>query len=135
MRVDILKVPHHGRSYNLATDFFQRIIADRYVFSGNGENGNPERESLEMLLNARGTDPFEVHLTYPIDEIDTARKADHEKQQKKAKAAGKTPAPDWVASTDSLDALIKAGSFKANQKIVIADPSSHVIDLLDPLGF
>jgi len=135
MRVDILKVPHHGSSYNLATDFFQRIIADRYVFSGNGENGNPERESLEMLLHARGTDPFEVHLTYPIDEIDIARKADHEKQQKKAKAAGKTPAPDWVTSTDSLDALIKAGSFKANQKIVIADPTSHVIDLLDPLGF
>ena len=135
MHVDILKVPHHGSAYNLATDFFKRITADHYVFSGNGENGNPERESLEMLLEARGTDPYDVHLTYPIAEIDDARKADHEKQQKKARAAGKTPAPDWIAATDSLDALMKAGRFKANQRILIADPASHVIDLLDPLGF
>jgi len=135
MHVDILKVPHHGSSNNLETGFFERIIADRYVFSGNGEHGNPERDSLEMLLEARGADPFEAHLTYPIDEIDVARKEDHEKEQKKAKARGKTPAPDWVATTDSLDALVKSGRFKANQKIVIADPTKHVIDLLDPLGF
>jgi len=135
MHVDVLKVPHHGSSNNLETGFFERIPADRYVFSGNGEHGNPERESLEMLLEARGTDPFEAHLTYPIDEIDVARKEDHEKEQKKAKARGKTPAPDWVAATDSLDALIKSGRFKADQKIVIADPTKHVIDLLDPLDF
>jgi len=135
MHVDVLKVPHHGSSNNLETGFFERITADRYVFSGNGEHGNPERESLEMLLEARGTDPFEAHLTYPIDEIDVARKEDHEKEQKKAKARGKTPAPDWVAATDSLDALIKSGRFNADQKIVIADPTKHVIDLLDPLDF
>jgi len=135
MHVDILKVPHHGSSNNLETGFFERIIADRYVFSGNGEHGNPERESLEMLVEARGSDPFEAHLTYPIDEIDVARKEDHEKEQRKAKARGKKPAPDWIAASDSLDALVKSGRFKANQKIVIADPTKHVIDLLDPLGF
>jgi len=135
LHVDILKVPHHGSSNNLETSFFKRITADRYVFSGNGEHGNPERESLEMLLDARGSDPFEAHLTYPIDEIDVARKQDHEKEQKKARARGKTPEPDWVAATNSLDALIKSGRFKSNQKIVIADPAKHVLDLLDPIGF
>jgi len=43
MEVDILKVPHHGSSNNLDTDFFERIVADHYVFSGDGEHGNPER--------------------------------------------------------------------------------------------
>ena len=54
MHVDVLKVPHHGSSNNLETDFFERITADHYVFSGNGEHGNPERETLEMLFKARG---------------------------------------------------------------------------------
>ena len=39
---------------NLDDDFFERITADHYVFSGDGEHGNPERESLEMLFEARG---------------------------------------------------------------------------------
>jgi hypothetical protein len=30
----------------------ERIIAKHCVFSGNGEHGNPERESLEMLFKA-----------------------------------------------------------------------------------
>src|SRR5207344_790094 len=96
--IDLLKVPHHGSSNNLDKDFFERIIADHYVFSGDGEHGNPERESLEMLLKARGgDDDYQVHLTYPIKEIDVERKKDWEKEQRKerakvakAKAAGKT---------------------------------------------
>ena len=135
LHVDVLKVPHHGSSNNLETGFFERITADHYVFSGNGEHGNPERESLEMLLDARGSDAFDIHLTYPIDEIDAARKADREKEQQKAKKRGKTPPPDWQAATDSLDALVKSGRFLPGQKLLIADPAKHVIDLLDPLGF
>ena len=57
MHVDLLKVPHHGSSNNLDDEFFERITADHYVFSGDGEHGNPERESLEMLLDARGDAP------------------------------------------------------------------------------
>ena len=43
MQVDLLKVPHHGSANNLAQDFFERIIAKHYVFSGDGEYGNPTR--------------------------------------------------------------------------------------------
>ena len=62
LHVNILKVPHHGSSNNLAGDFFERITADHYVFSGNGEHGNPERESLEMLSAARGGEKYQIHL-------------------------------------------------------------------------
>src|SRR5512145_3014044 len=69
LHVNVLKVPHHGSANNLAQDFFERVTADHYVFSGNGEHGNPERESFEMLLAARGNSKYEMHLTYPIKEI------------------------------------------------------------------
>ena len=65
MHVDILKMPHHGSDRNIDPIFFQRISADHYVFSGNGEHGNPERETLQMLLDESGDDEFTIHLTYP----------------------------------------------------------------------
>src|SRR4029453_2274998 len=104
----------HGSSNNLDLDFFERITADHYVFSGNGEHGNPERESLEMLLKARGDkEEYQIPLTYPINEIDVERKKDWEKEQAKekakvakAKAADKKskikPRPDWSAAKHSL---------------------------------
>ena len=55
MHVDVLKVPHHGSANNnIETIFFRRVTADHYVFSGDGEHGNPERETIEMLFEARG---------------------------------------------------------------------------------
>ena len=69
-------MPHHGSARNVETDFFRRIIADDYVFSGDGKHGNPDRETLEMLFEARGRNSFTMHFTYPIKEIDTERKKD-----------------------------------------------------------
>jgi hypothetical protein len=141
MEVDILKVPHHGSSNNLGADFFERIKPAHYVFSGNGEHGNPERESLEMLFAARGAESFEIHLTYPVDEIDAGRKADWEKEQakeKKKKAAGgkSTVRPNWSVATNSLAAFFKKITLAKGQRISIVDQKlPHVIDLLDPLGF
>lgn len=138
IHVDVLKVPHHGSSNNLDDDFFQRITADHYVFSGNGEHGNPEREALEMLFKARGTAPFQIHLTYPIDEIDVARKEDWKKEQAKEKQrkSGKKPRPDWQPAKQGLAAFFKKTKLAAGQEIRIVDKAKpHVIDLLEPLGF
>jgi beta-lactamase superfamily II metal-dependent hydrolase len=85
IEVDLLKVPHHGSARNLDDDFFERIIAKHYVFSGNGEHGNPERDALQMLLNARGDANYEIHLTYPTEEIDVERTNDWNKEQIKEK--------------------------------------------------
>ena len=83
MHVDLLKVPHHGSSNNLDNDFFERITANHYVFSGDGEHGNPERDALKMLRDARGDADYTIHLTYPIAEIDTARQDDWTRSKKK----------------------------------------------------
>ena len=139
--VNLLKVPHHGSSNNMETVFFKRLPADHYVFSGDGEHGNPERETLEMLLEALGVDAeYTIHLTYPIEEIDIERQADWEKEQAKEKArkkknpATKKPVREnWSPEKHSLGALFKSNP-KFGEKVVIVDPSKpHLIDLLDPL--
>lgn len=136
MHADVLKVPHHGSARNLDDDFFERITADHYVFSGNGGHGNPEREALEMLFRARGKQPFEIHLTYPVDEIDEGREADWEKEQAKEKKSGKKPRPDWSPATQGLVAFFEGTKLAEGQKIQIVDAAKpHVIDLLDPLGY
>jgi hypothetical protein len=146
LHVDLLKVPHHGSSNNLEAGFFERITADHYVFSGNGEHGNPERQSLEMLFRARGSAPFVVHLTYPVDEIDIERKKDWEKEQAKERAqnrrrraGGKSPKPergDWSPKVHSLQAFFDKHPLAPGQSVQIVGPTRpHVIDLLDPLGF
>jgi len=143
LHVDILKGPHHGSDNNLDDDFFERITADHYVFSGDGEHGNPERASLEMLLKARGDDDdYQVHLTYPIKEIDVERKLDWEKEQAKekakvaaAKAAGKAPPKkkpraNWSPAKNSLASLLKANpKFAAKFTFIDGDTERHVIDL------
>ncbi|HEV2801962.1 MAG TPA: hypothetical protein VGW12_15905 [Pyrinomonadaceae bacterium] len=65
MHVDLLKLPHHGSSRNVATDFFTRVTADHYVASGNGKRDNPEKATLQMIVDARGDEEYAIHLTYP----------------------------------------------------------------------
>ena len=142
MHVDILKVPHHGSTNNVERDFFTRITADHYVLSSNGQHGNPERETFAMLLEARGNDPFALHLTYPIEEIDAARKLDWEHEQSKErtkKAKGrrtKDPRPDWSPKKHSLAAFFTKDRLAPGQELRIAgETAPHVIDLGDQLRF
>lgn len=70
LKVDILKLPHHGSSRNLDDDFFQRIHADHYVVSGDGTYGNPDRATLQMIENARPEGGYVVHMTYSAADCD-----------------------------------------------------------------
>lgn len=135
--VDILKVPHHGSDNNMETSFFKQVTADHYVFSGDGEHGNPERKTLQMLLDARGTDAnYTIHLTYPVDAIDKGRKADWLKEQAKEKKRKKKN-PDIKVREDWSPAKHGLASFFAKNpklKVMIVDEKKpHLIDLLEPL--
>lgn len=139
IEVDLLKVPHHGSANNLDDDFFERVIARHYVFSGNGEHGNPERESLEMLIAARGDADYEIHLTYPVDELDAERKKDWEKERnKELTRKKKKPATEvreeWSPADHSLAALFKQNPEVAAKVRIVAEREAHVIDLGEPLG-
>lgn len=122
IKIDVLKCPHHGSNRNVEPIFFRRIIADHYVFSGNGEHGNPERETLEMLLGERGDANYTVHLTYPIDEIDVERK-------KEAKKKGKP----WSPKKQSLAAFLEANPKFAKKIVFVDENKPHLINLLDKM--
>jgi hypothetical protein len=138
MKVDVLKVPHHGSANNLEDDFFERVVARHYIFSGNGQHGNPEREAFEMLLRARGKAAFVAHLTYPIDEIDGEREKDWERerereQAKKKKKPGTVVRAKWSAKKHGLAALLEGGEMSQGQKVrIVGTKKPHVIDLLVP---
>jgi hypothetical protein len=139
MHVDLLKVPHHGSANNLDHDFFERITADHYVFSGDGEHGNPEREALQMLWDARGEADYTIHVTYPIEEIDAARQDDWLKEQnKEKKKKQKNPStkvrPDWSSQKHSLAAFFAEHPELAEKVSVVETGKAHVIDLAEPLG-
>ena len=53
-----------GRCRNIDSDFFERIVADRCGFSGDGKFGNSERETSEMLLLLGDKDDYRIHFTY-----------------------------------------------------------------------
>lgn len=63
LHVNLLKMPHHGSHHNVETDFFRTITADHYVVSGDGKHGNPEVDTLEMLVEARGVKGYTLHFT------------------------------------------------------------------------
>jgi hypothetical protein len=137
MHVDLFKAPHHGSANNAEASMFERITADHYVFSGDGEHGNPERETLEMLFEARGDKPFAMYFTYPIDEIDAERKIDWKKEQAKEKSRkeksgrGKVR-ENWSAKKHSLAAFLKSRNLAAAGQTVtiVPDGTAHTIDLL-----
>lgn len=64
LKVDLLKMPHHGSHHNIDTDFFEQVIADHYVISGDGGHGNPEKDALDMIVNSRRDNDFTIWLTY-----------------------------------------------------------------------
>lgn len=138
MHVDVLKVPHHGSANNLERDFFRRITATHYVFSGNGEHGNPEREALEMLLSSQGSGNYTMHFTYPIQDIDRERKKDWLKQQAKEKTRKNKNAktrlrPDWSPRDHSLEALFADHKEFGKKVSIVEEGQPHVINLLDDL--
>ncbi len=138
IEVDILKVPHHGSSNNLDTDFFERIVAKHYVFSGDGEHGNPDRESMEMLLAARKNEDYKIHLTYSLEDIDEKREEDWNKERKKqvdrkARTGEGQVRERWSAEKHGLVAFFDANpNFKA-KLVIVGENDAHVVDLGTPL--
>ncbi|HYF33008.1 MAG TPA: MBL fold metallo-hydrolase [Chitinophagaceae bacterium] len=57
LHVDVLKIQHHGANANMTLDFCNRITADYYVFCGNGEHSNPEKQVVQAIIDSRTTQP------------------------------------------------------------------------------
>ena len=125
LEVDLLKMPHHGSDNNVNEDFLSRVTAPSYLFTGNGEHGNPERDTFQMLFDARPGAAMRLFLTYTIDEIDPERRIDHEKERQKAIGRGKQPEPPWTDESNALGVLLPA----APQGVEVVEPAGDFVEL------
>lgn len=127
LEVGILKMPHHGSIRNLDEkgDFLRRITSRNYVFSGNGEHGNPDRETFDLLFKTRPGAAMNLYLTYPIEDMDPVRKKIHEKERSKALKKQK-PYPEWTHPANSLQAALKPEP--AGVTVVVHDGSPMIIE-------
>ncbi len=53
LHVDALKMPHHGSKHNFDENFARLVSADHYVFSGNGDYGNPTIKVINEVFESR----------------------------------------------------------------------------------
>jgi beta-lactamase superfamily II metal-dependent hydrolase len=124
--VDLLKMPHHGSDRNVDEDFLTRVTAPCYLFTGNGEHGNPERGTFQMLATSRPGADMALHLTYTVAEIDAERRNVHDKERrKKMKRAKGAPPAEWSDEQHSLAALI--ATFPPNIRVV--EPDGPIVTL------
>jgi len=63
IRLDLLKVQHHGSNHSVTEYFFRQVIADKYLISGNGAHGIPHMKTLRWLSNARKDQEYDVYMT------------------------------------------------------------------------
>ena len=105
--------------------FLRAHHADHYVFSGDGQYGNPERETLEILAAARGDDDYQIHPTYPVDSIDAERKKDWERRSSEGtrptcRETDRARPRKWSNAEHSLAAFL-ADHPDVNDKIVVVE--------------
>lgn len=131
--VDLLKMPHHGSDRNVDEDFLRRIPARQYLFTGNGEYGNPERETFRMLAEARPDVEMDWYLTYKPTDIDRIRKQLYERDRDKElakQAAGLLRAPrvprlQWTDADNSVATLLAS----LPDRITIVEPAGEFVEL------
>ena len=78
--VNVLKVQHHGSSNNSDSEFFESVTADHYIFSGDrdGTGSNPDKATIVMLQEARGSDEYTMHFSNFDSDIIRWLERDHE---------------------------------------------------------
>ncbi len=59
---DLLTIPHLGSKRNITFDFFKRVKASGYLFSGDGRHGNPDIATVASLISARGCDFYRMYF-------------------------------------------------------------------------
>ncbi len=131
LEVRLLKMPHHGSDRNVDVPFLKRVTAPQYLFTGNGEHGNPERATFEMLIEARPAAPMEFYLTYTLDTIDAERKREHDEAHEKdqRKQAEGTLKRQPLAAWSDEDHSVKALLSDAPANVRTTEPSGSFVTL------
>ncbi|WP_067215600.1 ComEC/Rec2 family competence protein [Marinomonas gallaica] len=70
IKVDAVKISHHGSQNNTSLDLLRRIECDRYLISTNGKShGHPDLETLARIAIVNTQTQTEIHLNYDVETI------------------------------------------------------------------
>jgi hypothetical protein len=69
LKVDLLKLPHHGSDRDVDRDYFESIQARHYVISADGKYTNPDVATLEMIAASRPDNDYTIWLTNAPEEF------------------------------------------------------------------
>ena len=69
MKLDILKMPHHGSDRNITEEFLKKFPAEHYIISADGRHGNPDPNTLKAIVQVRGSAKYKIHFTNTVDNI------------------------------------------------------------------
>ncbi|MDP8975471.1 MAG: MBL fold metallo-hydrolase [Actinomycetota bacterium] len=70
---NVLKVQHHGSEFNLSRRFAERVLADHYVFCGDGAHHNPDPSVVKTIVETRlDVDPGPFTLWFNCSPARTA---------------------------------------------------------------
>ncbi|MFB3776818.1 MAG: ComEC/Rec2 family competence protein [Bryobacteraceae bacterium] len=69
LKVDAVKVPHHGSKFNNGPALIGMLDSPRWLFSSNGDKfGHPDREAVARILWARRGDGTGLYFNYASEE-------------------------------------------------------------------
>jgi beta-lactamase superfamily II metal-dependent hydrolase len=63
VKIDLLKMPHHGSIRNCTARFLTFFLADHYVFSADGKYDNPDPPTVEAVVKLHGDRGIKMYFT------------------------------------------------------------------------
>lgn len=102
-RCNVLKVQHHGSEHNLSVTFAQTVLADNYVFCGDGAHGNPDPSVVKTIAETRlaaDPSPFTMWFTCSPERTLSTRRSALRAAIDEAQAAA---APNPAVTVNVLD--------------------------------
>jgi beta-lactamase superfamily II metal-dependent hydrolase len=134
-RVDLMTIPHLGSHHNVTVDFFRKVRARGYFFSGDGRHNNPEIATVASLITARECDEYRMYFVNREGGTSTTdRQEPADAEETPDEEQEKAPASDPHGAR--LDEFFKAEQpFNPNYRRVFrsATGGSVIIDLLNPV--
>jgi hypothetical protein len=135
--VDLMTIPHLGSQRNITVDFFRRVKAAGYLFSGDGRHDNPSTTTVASLVAARECD---VYRMYFVNRDGTAPAPDA-RHSRRHPASTIHEGPDDEGSDthgSRLDTFFRRElHFNPNYRRVFRSSTSGsvIIDLLHPVRY
>ena len=87
---NVLKVQHHGSEFNLSRTFAETVLADHYVFCGDGAHHNPDPSVVKTIVETRAavdTRPFTLWFNCSPDRTAPSKQKALEEAIREARTA------------------------------------------------